>query len=321
MHAVSPKLTDWLLQLNQLIRRLQDSGYKPTAIGAREALANVTRTLVSPGPEMAWVNDEIVHGRDYSVPVRIYHPAPDEARPVLLFLHGGGHTAGSVSVYDPISRRLAAATSCVVVVPEYRLAPENPYPAALHDAYAAARGVFAALQARGLPFVRQLSLAGDSAGAALAATVSARSQHDTALQITAQVLIYPSLDYSMSLPSITENGEGYFLNSDRIAWYFDNYFQHGEDRLAASPLHMTVTPRMPATLVVSAGFDPLRDEALRYLEKLQAAGVANEHLHFADLVHAFLNMEQLVAEECARTYQHIAGFLERQRARVAVAQP
>jgi acetyl esterase/lipase len=147
-------------------------------------------------------------------------------------------------VYDPISRRLAAATGCVVVVPEYRLAPENPYPAALHDAYAAARGVFAALDARGLPFVRQLSLAGDSAGAALAATVSARSQHDTALQIAAQVLIYPSLDYSMSLPSITENGEGYF-NSDRIAWYFDNYFQHGEDRLAASPLHMTVTPRMP----------------------------------------------------------------------------
>jgi hypothetical protein len=84
MHAVSPKLTDWLFQLNQLIRRLQDSGYKPTAIGAREALANVTRTLVSPGPEIAWVNDEIVHGRDYSVPVRIYHPAPDEARPAAV---------------------------------------------------------------------------------------------------------------------------------------------------------------------------------------------------------------------------------------------
>ena len=319
MHAVSPKLTDWLFQLNQLVRRLQESGYKPTAIGARAALANVTRALVSPGPDIAWVNDEIVHGRDYSVPVRIYHPAPDEARPVLLFLHGGGHTAGSVSVYDPISRRLAAATGHVVVVPEYRLAPENPYPAALHDVYAVARGVVAALEARGLPYVRQLALAGDAAGGALAATVSARAQHDTALQIAAQVLIYPSLDYSMSLPSITENGEGYFLNSDRIAWYFDNYFQRGEDRMAASPLHMTVTPRMPAALVISAGFDPLRDEALRYLDKLQAAGVLSEHLHFADLVHAFLNMEQLVAEECGQTYRHIAAFLTRQQAAQAVS--
>ncbi|RMC93824.1 alpha/beta hydrolase [Aquitalea palustris] len=311
MHAVSPKLTDWLSQLNQLIRRLRDSGYKPTAIGAREALANVTRSLVSAGPDIAWVNDEIIHGRDYSVPVRIYHPAPGEARPVLLFLHGGGHTAGSVSVYDPISRRLAAATGHIVVVPEYRLAPENPYPAALHDAYAAARGVFAALSARQLPFLPSLSLIGDSAGAALAATVSARSQHDTALQIAAQVLIYPSLDYSMSLPSISENGEGYFLNSDRIAWYFDNYFQHGEDRLAASPLHMAMTGRLPATLVVSAGFDPLRDEALCYLDKLRAAGVPHQHLHFDDLVHAFLNMEELVAAECAQTYQQIAAFLDR----------
>ncbi|MBV8679473.1 MAG: alpha/beta hydrolase [Aquitalea sp.] len=265
--------------------------------------------MVSPGPDIAWVNDEIIHGRDYSVPVRIYHPDPEQALPVLLFLHGGGHTAGSVSVYDPISRRLAAATRHIVVVPEYRLAPENPYPAGVQDAYAAARGVFAALQARQLPFVPQLALIGDSAGAALAATVSARAQHDTALQIAAQVLIYPSLDYSMSLPSISENGEGYFLNSNRIAWYFDNYFQHGEDRRAASPLHMELTDRLPATMVVSAGFDPLRDEALCYLERLQATGVAHEHLHFPDLIHAFLNMEQLVAEECALTYRRIAGFL------------
>jgi len=311
MHAVSPKLTDWLSQLNQLVRRLQDSGYKATAIGAREALANVTRSLVPEGPAIAWVNDEIIHGRDYSVPVRIYHPAPDQARSVLLFLHGGGHTAGSVSVYEPISRRLAAATGHVVVVPEYRLAPENPYPAGLQDAYAAARGVFAALQARQLPFLPRLSLIGDSAGAALAATVCARSQHDTALQIASQVLIYPSLDYSMSLPSISENAEGYFLNSSRIAWYFDNYFQHGEDRLAASPLHMAMTARLPPTLVVSAGFDPLRDEALAYLKKLQAAAVPNEHLHFDDLVHAFLNMERLLPEECAQTYQQIAAFLDR----------
>jgi len=306
---LNPQLAKWLGAFNERVERMLAAGYKPTAIGAREALAGVTRQLTPDGPAVAWVNDDLIAGRDYTVPVRIYHPAPEAARPVVLFLHGGGHTAGGVTVYDPICRRLAADSGQVVVAAEYRLAPENPYPAALLDAYTVAKGVFALLQARQLPFTFRLALVGDSAGGALAATLSARLQYEPAVPLTHQVLCYPCLDYTMATPSMAENGEGYFLTRARIAWYFDQYFQHGEDRRAASPLFMPIGPHMPATLVISAGFDPLRDEAGQYLQRMRAAGVRAEHLHLPDMLHAFLNMADLAPAACDQTYRRISAFL------------
>lgn len=310
MHQVSPKLAAWLGAFNYKVNELLERGYLPTAISAREALAGITFTFVKAGPAIAWVNDELIAGPDYTVPVRIYHPAPEQARPVLVYLHGGGHMAGGVSVYDPICRRLAATTGHIVVSAEYRLAPENPYPAGLHDALTVAKGVWGALQRRGLPHQRRLTLAGDSAGGALVAGISSLAQGEAELEIAHQVLIYPSLDYTLSQPSIRENGTGYFLTESRIAWYFDNYFQHAENRREASPLYQPIGPRLPRTLLISAGFDPLRDEALAYLERLQQAGVATEHLPFDDMLHAFLNLESLVEDECAAVYQAIARFLQ-----------
>ncbi|WP_252346089.1 alpha/beta hydrolase [Paludibacterium sp. B53371] len=308
--ALHPALASWLAEFNQRVAQMMADGYKPTAIGAREALAGLTRQMVSEGPPIAWVNDDLIPGHDYSVPVRIYHPAPTQACPVLLFLHGGGHTAGGVSVYDPISRRLAAATGHIVVVPEYRLAPENPYPAAQMDTRTVIKGVFAMLQGRQMTFMRRLSVAGDSAGAALAAAGCAWAQHEGEVSIHRQVLIYPSLDYTMTSPSMQENADGYFLTRARIAWYFNQYFQHGEDRRAASPLYLPIGPRLPATLVISAGFDPLRDEARQYSQALQAAGVNVAYEEKPDMIHAFLNLERLVPAVCAETYRRIHDFLQ-----------
>ena len=127
MHQLDPALAAWLEEYNRELADLVAKGYKATAIGAREALANLTRQMVTPGPDIAWVNDELVAGRDYTVPVRIYHPDPKRPLPVLVFFHGGGHMVGSVSVYDPICRRLAAASRHVVVSAEYRRSPESPY--------------------------------------------------------------------------------------------------------------------------------------------------------------------------------------------------
>ena len=310
MHAVSPKLVPWLADLNQRNAALIANGYLPTAISAREGLAGMTFLQVQPGPPLAWVNDELIPGPGYTVPVRIYHPAPTEERAVIVFLHGGGHMAGGVSVYDPVCRRLAAATGQVVVSAEYRLAPENPYPAGLNDGHTVARGVWAALERRQLPYRHELTLIGDSGGGALCASISTLAQFDPALRISNQVLIYPSLDYTLSLPSIQENAEGYLLHSSRVSWYFDNYFQHSENRRDASPLHAPFIERLPRTLIVSAGFDPLRDEAIAYQARLQQAGVVCERLHFDDMVHAFLNLENLVADECAAVYRRIAGFLQ-----------
>lgn len=311
MPSVSPHLAPWLAALNRRLSALPATGYLPTAISAREALASVTVQQLPPGPPIAWVNDELIPGNDYTVPVRIYHPAPDKPRAVIVFLHGGGHMAGSVSVYDPVCRRLAAATGRIVVSAEYRLAPENPYPAGLDDAHAVVCGIWNALERRSLPHTRSLALAGDSAGGALCASISAQGQDDPALRIDHQVLIYPSLDYTLSLPSVRENATGHFLETHRASWYFDNYFLHGEDRRAASPLHMTIGPRLPPTLLVTAGLDPLRDEGIAYRDRLEQAGVPHEHLHFDDMVHAFLNLENLVPDPCAAVYREVAAFLDR----------
>jgi acetyl esterase/lipase len=117
-------------------------GYRYTATNAREAMEVMTRRCVTRVPAIPLVRDELIPGPAYAVPVRLYHPAPSEALPVALFAHGGGHVAGSVSLYDPIARKLAVASRRLVVAVDYRLAPECPYPSALQDFVACVKGLF-----------------------------------------------------------------------------------------------------------------------------------------------------------------------------------
>ena len=308
---VSPKLKPWLDNFNQQMAALKAGGFKATPTNAREGLANLTRALVTNIPAIAWCQDDLIPGHAHDVPVRIYHPEPEVALPVLVYLHGGGHMAGSVTVYDPICRKLAHAARHVVVAVDYRLAPECPYPAGVRDAYTAVKNVWPVLQGRGVTFAKQLSLAGDSAGGALCASVAHRAQFDAGIVIRRQALIYPSLDYSMQLPSIAENAKGYLLERSKIEWYFDHYFRHAENRRAASPLHMEISSRLPATLVITAGFCPLRDEGLAYVDKVRQAGVEGEHFHLDDMIHAFINMEDLVKEDCQAVYARVGRFLNR----------
>jgi len=192
---------------------------------------------------------------------------------------------------------------------DYRLAPEHPYPAGVNDALSAATNMWAMLERLGLNYQKRLSIAGDSGGGALCATVAHMAQYDPELNIRNQALIYPSLDYTMTFPSITSNGAGYLLEASKIQWYFDQYFQNNEDRRKASPLHMEMTARLPRTLVVTAEFCPLRDEGLAYVAKLCSAGIHAQGLHFNDMMHAFLNMENLAREACETVYASIGAFL------------
>lgn len=309
MRRLHPQLEDWLKKSNALMAALVAGGFKATPITARDGLAALTREYVKDVPAVSWVQDDYVDTRNYRVPVRIYHPKPDEALPVLVYFHGGGHMAGSVSVYDPICRKLALAARHIVVAPEYRLAPECPYPAGITDALGVVKYLWRTLDDRGLKYQRQLSVGGDSGGGAMTATVTGRAQFDSSLAIRRQVMIYPSLDYTMSTPSIEENATGYLLEKEKVAWYFDSYFQHGEDRKAASPLFWEYTPRLPETLIVTAEFCPLRDEGIAYLEKARAAGVPVRHLHMPDMIHTFINMEDLAPEACRTVYRVIGEFL------------
>jgi len=308
-NPIPEPLSKWLESVNSMKQQMLESGFKLTPSNARETLDMLTRHFVSTAPVIPIVKDDLVPGQQFQVPVRIYHPQPDKPLPILVFAHGGGHMAGSLSLYDPISRRLARASSHIVVSVDYRLAPECPYPNGVVDLVSVIKGIQPVLSSLDLKFEPRLSIAGDSAGGALCASCAHLLQFDSGINIHRQALIYPSLDYTMSQPSVSAIGEGYLLERDRILWYFNNYFQGFENRRDASPLFMPCSDRLPETLVLTAEYCPLRDEGIAYTERLSNAGIRAEHHQFDGMIHAFLNLEDMVKEHCDMAYQRIGEFL------------
>lgn len=313
MPTLNAQMTDWLEKFNHQLSQQRAMGSSPTAIGAREGLATMTAALVTKRPSVPRVLDALVSGDDHEVPVRIYDPQPEVPTPVCLYIHGGGHAAGSVTVYDGICRKLAKSSGYLVVSVEYRLAPECPYPSGLDDCMSVVRRIWRTLENKGCRVQPRLAVAGDSGGGAMAATLSAMLQHEARNPIERQILIYPNLDYTLSQSSIDQFAEGYLLEKSRINWYYDQYFQRNEDRRAASPLFMPVTDNLPDTLIITAGFCPLQDEATAYLDLLDQTDVRHAHKHFPDMLHAFLNMEDLAPQACEQVYQGMAEFLGQDR--------
>lgn len=195
-------LRQFLSESRHIKRRKVEAGYRHTPTNAREALEAMTRAFVTVIPEIPLVRDELVPSLDYAVPIRLYHPAPSQARPVALYVHGGGHVSGSVSLFDPIARKLALASGWLVASVDYRLAPECPYPSALQDLIACIKGIFKLLAAMDhpLPFLPRLALIGDSGGGALCASAAHLCQFDAGVSVERLALIYPSLDYTLSRP-------------------------------------------------------------------------------------------------------------------------
>lgn len=304
-------LCAWLAEVEEIKRKARERGFRRTVTNTREGWDTLTRRHVTEVPDLPWIQDEMIAGPDYRVPVRLYDPEPETPLPVALFVHGGGHISGSVAIYDPIARKLAQATRHVVVAIEYRLAPECPYPAALKDTMACAKRVFRLLETLGMPHVPRLALIGDSGGGALCATASHLAQYEPGIEIDRQVLIYPGLDYTLSQPSVIANGEGYLLERERIMWMFDAYLQNAENRRSVSPLFMDITPAYPPTLIVTAALDPLHDEGALYATRLREAGIPADHLDLPGMIHGFLNLEALVPDACRETYAAIGNFLGR----------
>jgi acetyl esterase len=220
--------------------------------------------------------------------VRVYRPRPGPLHPVL-FLHGGGFVIGR-NGYDAPLRELALASGCLIASPECRLAPEHPFPAAADDALAGARWLSAEAAALGASRTI-LAVAGDSSGGNLAATVTHGLARDGAPP-SFQVLIYPMLDATADSASYDEFAEGYGFSSEKSRWYFDQYLPPGVDRRAprVSPLFDAGLGDVPATLVVTAECDPLRDDGERYAEGLRQAGVAVELRRYAGMIHGFFQM-------------------------------
>ncbi len=211
MRNVNPKLQLWLAGLNEILRSLEAQNIAPTPTAAREGFALTTQTHVTDYPPVAYITDDNVEG----TPVRIYHPSPEERLPVMIYFHGGGHMAGSIEVYEPICRKIAKATNHIVISVDYRLSPENPYPAGLNDAYKIVENIWALLEKNGVEPEKKLTIAGDSGGGALSASICHKAQYDDNIKIDNQILIYPSLDYTMREKSVKENSKGYLLEEKR----------------------------------------------------------------------------------------------------------
>lgn len=299
-------LEGFIDNVNEALNKAREDGIMPTPELARENLTKLSG-FVTQIPSIAYAEERSVMCDQTEIPVRVYSPNPKQELPVMVYFHGGGHMCGSTELYDPMCRKIAIAAECIVISVDYRLSPEFPYPAGVNDCEAVVKKYHQVLS--NVRYSDELYIGGDSAGGAICATLTMRQQDDSELAFTKQVLIYPSLDYTMSLPSVQENGEGYLLERTRIQWYFDNYFDDYEDREACSPLFGPISDSMPETLVIVAGCDPLRDEGIQYADKLKAKGNRVVIREFENMIHAFMNLEDLVPEECRELYRVIGNFV------------
>jgi acetyl esterase len=267
----------------------------PQAMREAYAMLNATGSKA----EMASVTDRTVPGPGGDIPVRIYVPTTEPGpRPVLVYFHGGGWVIGDLETHDSTVRALASGSGATVVSVDYRLAPEHPFPAPLDDCLAAVRWV-ADHGAEIDVDPARLAVAGDSAGGNLAAAV-VLALRDTGPALRAQVLVYPVTDGTLGEPSMDENGDGYFLTKATMAWFWDHYMGD-RDRAtepAASVLHAPdeALAGLPPALVVTAEFDPLRDEGEAYASRLAAAGVDVTTSRYDGMIHGFFSMGDFVPE-------------------------
>jgi acetyl esterase len=287
-----------------------------STLSVEEARRRVRAALVTKGARLE------LHGvQDISLPtpsgqrsLRLYRPAGRNL-PVALFLHGGGWTVNDIDTHDDLCRRLAKRSGWLLASLDYRKAPEHRHPAQLEDAYVAYRWLCDHAESLGGdPSCR--ALVGESSGAAIAAGLSVLLRNLGAPAPVHQVLAYPVTDALDRWPSYTERGTGYILDRALLAWYFGHYWPDGDatDHAYLVPLATQDLSGLPSTLVLTAEFDPLRDEGIEYARRLADAGVAVEHVHASNQMHGFLLMSRAVPS-AGPLVDRIADSLARARGR------
>jgi acetyl esterase len=244
---------------------------------------------IAPQP-IARVENRTVPGPDGDVPIRVFVPEAAGPLPILVHYHGGGWVIGSVDGSENLCRAMANLTPCIVVSVEYRLAPETRFPGGLEDCYAATRWVAEhGAELGGDP--TRLAVGGESAGGNLAAAVALLARERGGPNISFQLLVYPVSDANFETSSYVEMAEGYGLTLDGMQYFWELYLEDEEDR--ANPLAAVLQADLaglPPALVITAEYDPLRDEGDALAEKLKAAGVPVERVSYPGQIHGFFNV-------------------------------
>jgi acetyl esterase len=290
-------------QARALLDLIESRGVPPThtlSPADARALYRDRRALAQPAPQaVASVADMQADGPHGTIPLRLYKPLPTTAGvlPVLVYFHGGGWTMGDLDTHDTLCRELANGAGCAVLAVDYRMGPEHRFPAAVDDCIAATRWAHSHAGALGLD-PQRIAVGGDSAGGNLAAVVAIAARDTGDLPLVYQLLIYPATDMRATAPSHTSNGQGYLLTSDTIRYFHDHYIddrRHDTD-WRASPLLHTDLAKLPPALVLTAGFDPLRDEGAAYALALTAAGNRATYVCFERQIHGFITMGRVLDE-------------------------
>ena len=290
-------------QAQALMQLMIDKGVPPVhTMTPEEARASYRsrRAFTQPdAPEVFKVEDKLVSANGVSVAVRVYHPhaAPSHSTlPGLVYLHGGGWTIGDLDTHDVLCRSLCLQAGIVVVAVDYRMGPEHKFPAAYDDSVAAFNWTVAHAASLGIDASR-IAIGGDSAGGNLAAAacLGLRGQ---SVQPAFQLLIYPATIMWQDTPSYQANGKGYMLTKESIAYYTENYLRNREDAKdwRASPQLADSHAGLPPAFVMTAGFDPLRDEGLMYADALSKAGVSSQYICFERQIHGFITMGRVMQE-------------------------
>ncbi|MBK3570870.1 alpha/beta hydrolase [Streptomyces sp. MBT62] len=287
--------------------------YEMTLEEARAAdLAAIRADSGTPLP-VHEVTDVLIPGPDGPLPGRVYRPAGDGPLPVLVYLFGGGWTLGTIDTCDAICRALTDAVGCITVSVGYRLAPEHRFPAAVEDSYA---GLTWAAEQSGRPGPLhaadpgRIAVGGDSAGGNLSAAVTLLARDRQGPRPAAQLLVYPNTDRHADTPSRRENTDPAFFNDRSVTWYWDHYLDRPEDagNPLASPLRAKDLSGLPPALVITAEYDPLRDEGEQYAARLRDDGVPVTLTRYPGMIHGFFAMAGTL-DAGRRAQEEAARFL------------
>lgn len=282
-----------------------------------EAMRRMNNTPILPidkRVKVYQVEDEVVQTEEASIAIRIYTPHEAEAYPILVYFHGGAFFSGNLESHDEIVRPICMEAGYKVIAVDYRLAPEHPFPAPLNDCYAITK--WAAEHKELLKWDGEnLAIAGDSAGGNLVAAVSLMAREKKEFTITKQVLIYPSLDLDFSefkYPSLIENGEGYFVESNSLHEFNSFYLSGGAntDDPLVSPIRERNLENLPEGLIITAEYDPMRDEGELFGSSLKKSGVPITLKRYEGVTHGFLGKFTHL-EEYKGVYALIGDFLRK----------
>lgn len=279
-------------QAETFLRQLEEMGgsalNEMSPVEAREALAATVESSGEPEP-VGEVTNRAIPGPLGDIQIRVYTPEGSGPFPALVYFHGGGWVAGDLEMVNAMCTMLSNRAEAVVVSVDYRLAPEHKFPVPLMDCYAATQWVSASAAELGVDPER-IAVGGDSAGGNLAAAVAAVARDKGTPDLAYQVLFYPVTNLGYETESYLENGSGYFLTTDMMRWFWGHYLESEEvsSDIRASPLLMEDASGLPSAFVVTAEFDPLRDEGETYAEMLREAGNEVTAKRYDGQIHGFV---------------------------------